>query len=82
MILDASYEAVLCAAILNAQRTGNNNVFLTLLGGGAYGNKIPWIVDSIRRALKLYQGWDIKVSIVSYGASKWYVRQLVEEIQS
>ena len=70
------------AAIMNAQRTGNKSVFLTLLGGGAFGNETRWIIDSIRRALKLYEDVDIHVAIVSYGASKGYVRQLVEEFQA
>jgi hypothetical protein len=82
LVLEASYEATICAAILNAQRIVNKRVFLTLLGGGAFGNETRWITDSIRRALKLYKDWDIEVVIVSYGASKAYVRQLVAEFQS
>jgi hypothetical protein len=81
LVLEASYEATICAAILNAQRTGNKRLFLTLLGGGAFGNETQWITDSLRRALKLYKDWDVEVVIVSYGASKGYVRQLVAEFQ-
>ena len=81
LVLEAAYEATICAAILNARRTGNKNVFLTLLGGGVFGNKNHWITDAILRALKLYRDWDILVSIVSYGASKEYVRQLAAEFQ-
>lgn len=33
LVLEAAYEATLCAAILNLQNTGNQRVFLTLLGG-------------------------------------------------
>jgi hypothetical protein len=81
LVLEASYEATICTAILNAQRTGNKSVFLTFLGGGAFGNETPWITDSIKRALKLYEDRDIEIVIVSYGASKRYVRQLVAEFQ-
>jgi hypothetical protein len=77
LVLEASYEATLCTAILNAQQTGNKRVFLTLLGGGAFGNKTQWITDSIRRALKRYEAWDIEAVFVSYGAPKDYIRQLV-----
>jgi hypothetical protein len=81
LVLEAAYEATLCAAILNARRTGNTNLYLTLLGGGAFGNKNHWITDAILRALKLYRDWDIRASIVSYGTSKDYVRQLAAEFQ-
>ncbi len=77
LVLEASYEATLGAAILNSRRTGNERVFLTLLGGGAFGNKTKWITASIRRALTLYADRGLEVSIVSYGASKPYVRDLV-----
>ena len=35
LVLEASYEATICTAILNWRSTGNNRMFLTLLGGGA-----------------------------------------------
>jgi hypothetical protein len=82
LVLEASYEATMCAAILNAQRTGNKSAFLTLLGGGAFGNETRWIIDSIRRALTLYKDWDIEVVFVSYGSSKADIRQLIAEFQS
>lgn len=39
LVLEASYEATICSAILNWRKNGNNKLFLTLLGGGAFGNK-------------------------------------------
>src|SRR6185503_8384934 len=77
LVLEASYEATICTAILNWLSTGNNRVYLTLLGGGAFGNETSWITDSIKRALTLYEDWNIEVAIVSYGESKPYVRQIV-----
>jgi len=79
LVLDASYEATICTAILNSLSTGNNRVFLTLLGGGAFGNETDWITEGIKRALKRYEDWNLEVAIVSYGASKEYVQQLVEQ---
>jgi hypothetical protein len=79
LVLEASYEATLCSAILNWQTTGNNRVFLTLLGGGAFGNKPDWILDCMRRALMSYADWGLDVVIVSYHISNWHVQQLVEQ---
>ncbi len=80
-VLDAAYEATLAAAVLNAANTGNKTVFLTLLGGGAFGNKTEWIMAAIARALALYQHVALDVKLVSYGSSNQAVRQLVEEFQ-
>lgn len=79
LVLEASYEATLCAAILNSVRSGNNRLFLTLLGGGAFGNETDWIVGGIRRALSLHKHADLDVAIVSYGSPKEFVRQLVNQ---
>ncbi len=54
LVLEAAYETTLCAAVLNRSRTGNNVLFLTLLGGGAFGNETEWITVSLRRALRLH----------------------------
>jgi len=77
LILEASYEATICTAILNSVRHGSNRVFLTLLGGGAFGNETDWILEGIERALNLHRHADLDVAIVSYGASKPHVRGLV-----
>jgi hypothetical protein len=79
LVLEASYEATVCAAILNSRRGGNNRLFLTLLGGGAFGNETDWIVGGIRRALHLYKRAELDVAIVSYGSSREFVRQLVDQ---
>lgn len=79
LILEASYEATICTAILNSLANGNNRVFLTLLGGGAFGNEIDWITGGIQRALNLYKHFDLDVAIVSYGSSKQSVQQLVNQ---
>ncbi len=82
LVLEASYEATICTAILNSVRNGNNRVFLTLLGGGAFGNETTWIIKAIERALNLYKDADLDVSIVSYGSSKQYIKNFINQIHS
>lgn len=68
LVLEAAYEATLWAAVLNAQRGASNVVFLTLLGGGAFGNPSRWIYNAMRRALRLMMALDLDVRLVTYGA--------------
>ena len=77
LILEATYEATICSAILNFQKTGNNKVYLTLIGGGVFGNEREWIMNAIERSLKLYQYAGLDVFIVSYGSSDPHVQELV-----
>lgn len=67
LVLEAAYEATICAAILNGDRNRNNRLFLTRLGGGAFGNNPDWITDAISRSLELYSDSGLDVAIVSYG---------------
>lgn len=81
LILEASYEATLWAA-LSADRTLSGDgerprVFLTLLGGGVFGNRREWIIESIERALIVHRYRDIEVGIVSYRSSNPAVRELI-----
>jgi hypothetical protein len=64
---------------LNSIRNGNNRLFLTLIGGGAFGNETDWIMGGIQRALNLYKHVDLDVTIVSYGESKQYVQELIKQ---
>ncbi|NOY69210.1 MAG: hypothetical protein GXP53_06915 [Deltaproteobacteria bacterium] len=79
LVLEASYEATICAGIVNCLQSGNNTVYLTLVGGGAFGNKSEWIMDALYRALALYNDSGLDVVIVSYGHSNKYVRDLVRK---
>ena len=78
LVLEASYEATVCAAILNSRERGSHKLFLTLLGGGAFGNAADWIIKAIQRALNLYEHFDLDVAIVSRGSSQQCVQQLVD----
>ena len=77
LILNASYEATFWAALLNFARTGNNKLYLTLLGGGVFGNDEDWILTAIRRALELFARVPLDVAIVSYKASRPIVKHLI-----
>jgi hypothetical protein len=79
LVLEAAYEATLCTGILNARATGNRTVFLTLLGGGAFGNMTEWITDAIRHALRIHRYANLDVAIVSHGTSREFVRALALE---
>lgn len=81
LVLDAAYDATFAAAVLNSRQTGNNTLFLTLLGGGAFGNKTEWITSAIAKALRQYQHYDLEVQIVSYGSANPAVQQLLTDFQ-
>lgn len=82
LVLEAAYEATLCAAILNAARTGNRRVFLTMVGGGAFGNAASWIVDALTRALRLYSRRDLEIAIVSHGRSNPAIQPLLQTFRA
>ena len=77
LVLDAAYEATLAAAVLNRASTGSRCVFLTLLGGGAFGNPSRWITDAIRRATEAFAAADLDVRIVSHGRPNPAVQDLI-----
>lgn len=80
LILEATYEATLNAALINYKRTNSNKVFLTLVGGGAFGNRIDWITDSILVAIRKFKKTPLDISIVSYKSSNIKVSELIKEI--
>jgi len=77
LVLEAAYEATLLAGIINAANSGNRRVYLTLLGGGAFGNRKKWIIDAMARALSLCRNMPLDVVVVSYGHSDADVQRLV-----
>lgn len=72
LVLDASYEATLRAAARNAARhagsRGAKRVFLTSLGGGAFGNDMRWVAQAIENAMQRCGDLDLDVRIVEYRA--------------
>ena len=75
LVLEASYEATICAGILNE----DNRVYLTLVGGGAFGNDLEWICSAIERAVLKYREYELDVKIVNYRAISDEVLELVEK---
>jgi hypothetical protein len=67
LVLEGAYEATLLGAILNRQHHGNSTVFLTQLGGGAFGNDTAWIHDAIRRATASLKDAGLNIQLVTYG---------------
>jgi hypothetical protein len=54
-------------------------LFLTSLGGGAFGNEPSWIHHAMRRALAGVAGVGLNVCIVSYGKPDDALERLVAE---
>jgi hypothetical protein len=82
IVLEAAYEATLAAGVINSARTGNKTVYLTLLGGGAFGNPIEWIAQAILGALVRYRHSGLNVKIVSHSGSKAEVQQLIMQYEN
>ena len=60
-------EATLaCASALALKRGVRQQVYLTALGGGAFGNELSWIVSAVRGALQKYSAQPIDVHLVHY----------------
>ncbi len=81
LVLEATYEATLTAAAINSTRTGNNRVYLTLVGGGAFGNDTDWIVSALNRALRQFERYPLDVKIVSYGNRNPHLRELLSNMK-
>ena len=77
-ILEATYEATFYAALQNFKKTNNNRLYLTLVGGGVFGNKIEWIFDAISKAISKFSKTPLDVKIVSYGSSNSQVHNFLK----
>lgn len=65
--LDGAYEATLLAAAeLCAAGAGSGVVWLTLLGGGVFGNRDAWIADAIGRAVAQARHHALDVRVAHY----------------
>jgi hypothetical protein len=70
LILTATYEATLYTALENYYKTNCNLVYLTLVGGGVFANKIEWIKEAIIKAIDKFKYYPLDVRIISYCNSK------------
>ncbi len=64
LVLEATYEATLLAAAENAARTGNRTVFLTMVGGGVFGNRHEWIRAAMSHGLRRLAQTPLDVRVV------------------
>jgi len=78
LILEATYEATFYVALQNYANTGNNKLFLTLVGGGVFGNKKEWILDAIKKAIIKFSNTPLDVKIVSYRKSDSHVKNWIK----
>ena len=81
LVLEAAYEATLHVALINTERTGNRQEYLTLPGGGAFGNDSDWIMVAIERAARLFSSAYLDISIVSYRASNSDVQRTIDRLR-
>ena len=79
LILEALYEATFYAALINLEKTGSNKVFLTLVGGGAFGNAFHWILESIEKAVDQFKDVELDVRMVSYGGKDPRIDGLLDQ---
>ena len=73
LVLDAAYDATLCVGrVLASQRGTRVTVYLTMLGGGAFGNLQEWIRDALHKALRKHHDAPLDVVLVHYGSRSAY----------
>jgi len=66
LILEATYEATIIAAILNENNTDSCKLFLTKVGGGAFGHNLNWISDSIQQSIDKYPKFGLEINLLHY----------------
>jgi len=82
LVLDAAYEATLLAAAVGT--TGEpadaapRRVWLTFLGGGAFGNRTAWIGQAVGRALARLHDLALDVRIAHYRRRNEEMVQAIE----
>lgn len=79
LVLDGAYEATLWAAALNARRARSNVLYLTRLGGGAFGNDPTSILGALRRSLEMFRDVALDIRIVSRHEPPVDLLQLAKE---
>ena len=82
IVLEAAYEATFLCAIVNHKKNNNPNLFLTLLGGGAFGNDLAWIFAALERSLELFRWYPLKVFLVARGSIDPRAKQLAKSTAS
>ena len=82
LILESAYESTYAVAAAQAAgRPTRQPFYLTLLGGGVFGNPLGWILDAIRRAHRLYRHHPLDVRVVSYGGANPDLRSWLRTVE-
>ena len=69
-ILRSTYQSTLAVgAFLSMSYSRRVKVYLTKVGGGAFGNPDKWIADAISTAIKKYEMYPLDVYLVHYRCS-------------
>jgi hypothetical protein len=80
LVLEGAYEAALRAAALDRnQGSGSGTVWLTFLGGGAFGNRSTWIADAIGRAVARTDHLGLHVRLAHHRAVSERLATMVDE---
>lgn len=81
LILEATYEATFYAGLINYEKTGSNRIYLTLVGGGAFGNKKEWIINAIKETIIKFKKTPLDIRIVSFSEPDLEIRKMINNIQ-
>lgn len=82
LILEATYEATFFTAMKNIEDNNSNLVYLTLVGGGAFGNEEYWILESLEKVINKFRNVPLDVRIVSYGESNPRLLRFLNELKN
>ena len=83
LALDAGYESTLWAGALQGALSATDaKVWLTLVGGGAFGNERQWIAAAIGRALRRLEGVALDVRIAHHVRLDEELRESVDRQRS
>lgn len=70
LVLESAYESTLLVAGILALRQGERRtLYLTKVGGGAFGNADSWIAEAIQKAIDKYRHLPVNVKVVHYGST-------------
>ena len=81
LVLQASYAAVMLAAVEQVSNGGSNTVLLTRIGGGVFENGDDWIDSAIERAMDLVEDAGLEIVFVAHRAASLGTRAIVDRYQ-
>jgi len=80
LVLEGTYEATLYAGLLNIRQGNSNKVFLTLVGGGAFGNSMQWITEVLIKVLRKFKNTPLDIRIVSHENFNPIVNEIIKKV--